>query len=155
MATRRLLILMLAVLAISTLGAALIAPRPEESEQATTTTTNDGARGAGGAPAAPGRLVKASVQTGARRAETIRLRPGDQLELTVRSRTAGQVEIARFGTLEDVGPSEPARFSLLVGEPAHFEVRLAGSGRPVASVEVAPPGARRRARDREADRAAR
>lgn len=154
MATRRLLILMLAVLAISTLGAALIAPRPEP-EQATTTTTTDQARRAGGTPAAPGRLIEASVKAGARRAETIRLRPGDQLELTVRSRTAGQVEIARFGMLEDVGPSEPARFSLLVGKPAHFEVRLAGSGRPVASVEVAPPDARRRARDREADRAAR
>lgn len=145
MAARRLLILMLAVLAISTFGAALIAPRPEGgSGTATTTTKRD--QDAEPAREAPGRLIEARVQTDARRPETIRLRPGDQLELTVRSRTAGQVEIARFGRLEDVGPNQPARFSLLLDEPSRFEVRLAGSGRTVARVEVAlERGGQRRA----------
>lgn len=137
MAARRLLILMLVVLAVSTFGAALIAPRPERgSGTATTTTQRD--RSPMPARDAPGLLIEARVQTGTPRAETIHLQPGDQLELTVRSRTAGQVEIPRFGLLEDVGHNQAARFSLLLGEPSSFEVRLAGSGRTVAHVEVAP-----------------
>jgi len=163
MAARRLLVLMLVVLAISTVGAALLAPRPEPAPDAATMTAEE-STSPGTARQAPGRLVDASVETGAQRAEAIRLRPGDQLELTVRSQITGQIEIVRFGALEDVGPNEPAHFSLLLGEPGRFAVRLVGSGRIVARVEVSahgkPPrgasgsdqGRERRRTAREADR---
>ena len=131
MAARRLLILMLLVLAISTLAAGLFAPRPEPPPTRTTTEPDPGA--ASGVEGA-GRLIEASVKIGARRPETIRLRVGDQLELTVRSRIDGQVEIRRFGLVEDLGPAMPARFSLLMSEPGSFAVRLAGGRRAAADV---------------------
>jgi hypothetical protein len=136
MAARRILILMLAVLAVSTLGAALIAPQPEPDTE-TSTTTPRADDGSASVPSRDGQLIEASVRTGARRLETIRVRPGDQLELTVRSRIDGQVEIRRFGLIEDLGPAMPARFSLLMSEPGSFAVRLAGSRRDVATIEVA------------------
>jgi hypothetical protein len=138
MAARRLLILMLLVLAISTLAAGLFAPRPEPQRAATTTTTEPDQGPATGVEGT-GRLIEASVHTGARRPEMIRLHRGDQLELTVRSRIDGQVEIRRFGLIEDAGPGMPARFSLLMSEPGSFAVRLAGRRRDVARVEVSGP----------------
>jgi hypothetical protein len=136
MAARRLLILMLAVLAVSTLAAVLIAPRPEPVN--TTTTEQDDDATASGANTGR-RLIEVTARTGALRPETVRLRPGDQLELTVRSRNDGQVEIPHFGLIEDAGPGMPARFSLLVSEPGSFAVRLAGSRRDVARIEVSGP----------------
>jgi len=143
MATRRLLILMLAVLAVSTLGAALLAPQPGKPPPAATTT----AKGDGTATRQrPGRLIEASVQTQSPHPEPIRLRPGDQLELTVRSATPGQIEIPRFGLLEDAGPDQPAHFSLVADEPGSFPVRLAGTQRAVARVVVSPTRKRHRTR---------
>jgi hypothetical protein len=136
MAARRLLILMLTVLAVSTLAAALIAPRPEPVSP-TATEHDDDAAASG--PNTGGRLIEVRVRTGALRAETVRLRLGDQLELTVRSRSDGQVEIPRFGLIEDAGPGMPARFSLLMSEPGSFAVRLAGKRRDVARIEVSAP----------------
>jgi hypothetical protein len=138
MAARRLLILMLVVIAISTLAAGLFAPRPEPQPAATTTTTERD-RGPTTGLEGTGRLIEASVQTGARRPETIRVRRGDQLELTVRSHIDGQVEIRRFGLIEDAGPGMPARFSLLMSEPGRFAVSLAGRRRDVARIEVSAP----------------
>src|SRR5215211_1227039 len=134
MAARRLLILLLAVLAISTLGAALIAPRPGGPDQTTTTTAPRGG------PTRPrerdGHLIEVSVRTRSRRPESIRAQPGDQLELTVRSATAGQIEIPHFGLVEDAGPDMPARFSVLFDEPGHFHVSLATTGRVLARIVV-------------------
>jgi hypothetical protein len=134
MAPRRLLILMLAVLAISTLGAALIAPRREGPEQTTTPTE---ARGRSTAESS-GRLIEAGVRARSPRPESIRARPGDQLELTVRSATPGQIEIQRFGLLEDAGPDMPAHFSLIIDRSGSFKVRLA-TGRVIARVVVSGP----------------
>jgi hypothetical protein len=135
MAARRILILMLAVLAVSTLGAALIAPQPDPE----TTTTQRADDGSASEPGTNSQLIQASVRAGARRPETIRVRRGDQLELTVRSRIDGQIEIRRFGLIEDAGPGMPARFSLLMSEPGSFAVRLAGTRRDVARIEVSAP----------------
>jgi hypothetical protein len=135
MAARRLLILMLAVLAVSTLAAVLFAPRPEPVNTTAPERDDDTASG----PNTGGRLIEVRVRTGGLRAETVRLRPGDQLELTVRSRNDGQVEIPRFGLIEDAGPGMPARFSLLMSEPGSFAVRLAGRRREVTRIEVSAP----------------
>jgi hypothetical protein len=134
MAPRRLLILMLAVLAISTLGAALIAPRPGGQDQATTAAEARG--GHTKARQRPGRLIEVRAGTRSPRPESIHARPGDQLELTVRSATPGQIEIPRFGLLEDAGPDMPAHFSVFFDEPGRFNVRLATTGRVVARIVV-------------------
>jgi hypothetical protein len=136
MAARRLLILMLAVLAVSTLAAVLIAPEPGPVNS-TTTEQDDDATAA--REKTGGRLIEVAARTAALRPETVRLHQGDQLELTVRSRSDGQVEIPRFGLIEDAGPGMPARFSLLMSEPGSFAVRLAGSRRDVARIEVSAP----------------
>ena len=134
MAARRLLMLMIAVLIVSTVGAALIAPRPEPEPPAETQTTTSTAQARPQA-GSPGRLIEESVQPASRRPEVVRMRVGDQLELVVRTSIPAQVEIARLGLIEDAAPDAPAHFSLLPAEPERLAVRLAG-GRTVAIVRV-------------------
>jgi hypothetical protein len=135
MAARRLLILMLGVLAVSTLAAALLAPAPEPEPAETTTDRVEN-------PEAPkrrtgtGHLIEAELRTTGGRFKRIRLRPGDQLALTVRSRTGAQVEIPAFGLIEDVHRDDPARFDLLAGRRGTFEVRLVSTGRVIGRVRV-------------------
>jgi hypothetical protein len=129
---------MLAVLVISTIGAALIAPpQPTQTPEGEATTSR--AKSPPDAENA-GRLVEKSVQTASKRPGVVDLRVGDQLELMVRTRAAAQVEIPRLGMLEDAAPDAPAHFSILTGEPARLAVRLAG-GRTVAVIRVAEPEA--------------
>ena len=138
MAARRLLILVLAVLVVSTVGAALIAPpRPQDTPEDQTTTSTPEQRSE---RAEAGRLVEKSVQSASRRPEVVDLRVGDQLELSVRTRVPAQVEIARLGMLEDAAPDAPAHFSVLATEPGRFAVRIVG-GRTVALIHVSEPGA--------------
>jgi hypothetical protein len=135
MAARRLLILMLAVLAVSTLAAALVAP-PRSPEP--TTTATDEKEDAKTKPLldSTGRLVEAKMNISKARPETIRARRGDQLAITVRSRTGGQIEMPAFGLIEDVGRDDPARFDLLADRRGKFAVRLVGSGRVIGRVRV-------------------
>jgi hypothetical protein len=136
LAARRLLILMLAVLGVSTLAAALLAPPPEREQTETTTEESPptGSSSKGG-----GRLIEAQASVSTRRPEKFELRPGDQLSLTVRSRAGGQVEIPAFGLIEDVGPSDPARFDLLAERPGEFEVRLVDRKRVLGRIVVREP----------------
>jgi YD repeat-containing protein len=135
MAARRLLILMLAVLAVSTLAAALVAP-PRSPEPTTTATDDEDGATAKSTRDSTGRLVEATMNISRARPETIRARRGDQLALTVQSRTGGQVEMPAFGLIEDVGRDDPARFDLLADRLGTYEVQLAGSGRVIARVRV-------------------
>jgi hypothetical protein len=135
MAARRLLILMLAVLAVSTLAAALVAP-PRSPEPTTTATDDEDGAKAKPRRESTGRLVEAKMNISRARPEAIRARRGDQLALTVRSRTGGQVEVPAFGLIEDVGRDDPARFDLLADRRGTFEVRLVGSGRVIGRVRV-------------------
>jgi hypothetical protein len=128
---------MLAVLAVSTLAAALLAPPP--SPEPAPTTTEDASRRDGVAHTGDGRLVKATLSPSTRPPARIKVRRGDQLALTVQARSAGQVEIPAFGLIEDVGPDDPARFDLLSDRRGIFEVRLAGSGRVIGRIAVASP----------------
>jgi hypothetical protein len=135
MAARRVLILIVAVLVVSTIGTAVLAPRPDPApEGATTSTTASTPKQKDGRS---GRLVEKAVQVASRRPRTVRLRAGDQLELTVRTRTPVQVEIPRLGMIEDAAPDAPAHFSVLPASPGRFEVRLA-QGRTVAVIRVGP-----------------
>ena len=157
MAARRLMAVLLVVLVVSTVAAALIAPLRQDSEP---TPTEEPTRAADAAQAADagdsGRLIEKSVQTPSKDPPTVRMRPGDQLELTVHTRTATQVEIPRLGQVEDAAPDAPAHFSFLASSVGRFEARALGAG-PVATILVreepppadagpAGPGRRRGAR---------
>jgi hypothetical protein len=139
MAARRLLILMLAVLAVSTLAAALLAPAPEP-ERTETTTAETNQQDADQTPTASERLIEAELSASAKRPRTVRLRRGDQLSLLVRSSTGGQVEIPAFGLIDDVGRADPARFDLLAERSGKFVVRFARTGRVVGRIVVGRRG---------------
>ena len=138
MAARRLIGLLLVVLVVSSAGAALFAPEREAGTEPTTTAPAP-TRGEAGGPT--GRLIEKSVQAvQAPSAEprVLRAHVGDQLELSVSARAPSEVEIPRFGLLEQASADDPARFSLLLGEAGRFAVCISG-GQVVAIVRVSEP----------------
>jgi hypothetical protein len=141
MAARRLIALLVALLVVSTLAAALTAPGPERESQPT-----EGASESESGSPEPGRLVEARLNASAKHPSHVEAQRGDQVALTVRSASPGQVEIPAFGLLEDVGPGAPARFDLLPQRTGSFDVRLAGSGRPIGRLVVRPREAERAGR---------
>jgi len=135
MVARRLLMLMLVLLAVSTIAAALVPPeaRRDGTGSTTSTTTRVPVSDATG-----GKLVRRTIVVGPRGSTPIEIRLGDQLALTVRARSADQVEIPAFGLLEDVDRDLPARFDLLPERAGMFDVDLVDAGRTVAEIEVRP-----------------
>ena len=114
MAARRLVAVMLVLLFVSSLAAVLAPVRPGEE-----TTTREPATTRPQAPRepAPGRLVRAALDAGARRPARVVAAVGDQLQLRVDGRRPATVEVPRLGATESVGPLAPARFDLLLAEP--------------------------------------
>jgi hypothetical protein len=129
MAARRLVIVMLVLLFVSTLAAALV-PAPESEDAETTRTTQTPAE----EPA--GREVVARLDAADERAPAIRMKAGDRLALTVRSPRPDQVEIRGLGQLEDVDPASPARFDLIPTAAGSYPIRLLGAGREVGRIAV-------------------
>jgi hypothetical protein len=149
MAARRLLILMLVLLAVSTLAAALVPPQGQREESTSRTeAAGKGSKRAGKGRSPPGRLVKRTIEVRRQRSETIELRRGDQLALTVRSGATDQIEVPAFGVIEDVAPGDPARFDLLPDRTGVFSVRLLEARRTIGSIEVGPTRPPRRPRSR-------
>jgi hypothetical protein len=143
MAARRLVIVMLVLLFVSTLAAALV-PAPEGDEEETSTPIEPAA----GRPSA--RTVVQTIDADARRPKPIRLSRGDRLVLTVRSPRPTQVEIGGLGQLEDADPESPARFDLLLDEPGEYGIRLVRPPETIGRIVVEKPsedlsGSRRRA----------
>jgi hypothetical protein len=135
-AARRLVIVLVLVLALSTLAAALVPPQAER-EGAPGGMTTRGKPGDGRRDErAPERLVRGVVDAGTRKRETIELRRGDELALTVRSPVPDQVEIPALGRIEHVSRDDPARFDLLPGLTGAFEVRLVEGARVVGRIAV-------------------
>jgi hypothetical protein len=132
MAARRLILVMLALLVLSSIAAALIpVERDRLSPRETSTTRTD--------PAVPaGTFVHRRISAEASRPARIPLEVGDQLELVVTGKRPGQVEIPAFGEFDDVDPDFPARFDLLALEPGDFAVRLVDR-RTIARIDVAEP----------------
>jgi hypothetical protein len=139
MAARRLIIVLLVLIAVSTVAAAL-APNPEDrrDRQARTEPVTNGRPGDERAepPPALGRAFRAVVVDD-RKGGSVRLRVGDQVTLTVKSRTTDQVQILGFGALEPVAPDAPARFDLLADRPGTFPIRLVEARRRLATIVVA------------------
>jgi hypothetical protein len=131
-AARRLLIVMLVLLGVSTVAAALVpVERDADGDDTTTTSTTTTKR-------PTGELMRESIHAGAREPQTIRVHVGDQLQLEITARKADQVEIPRLGELEDVDPDAPARFDLLLFDRGRFGVRLVEAERLIGEIVVRP-----------------
>jgi hypothetical protein len=132
-AARRLLIVMLVLLGVSTVAAALVpVDRDAGGDETTSTSTTTRER-------PTGELVPKSIHAGAEEPKTIRVEPGDQLQLIVTSRNADEVEIPALDQLEDVDPDAEATFDLLLFEPGHFDVGLVESERKIGEIVVTRP----------------
>jgi hypothetical protein len=143
MAARRLVILMLILLGISTLAAALV-PRPgEDGETATegavgagTGATETGPAGDAARAARGGKLLRAQIEIGAGEIPVVPIGVGDNLSLEIRSKRAGLLEIPALGRVEAVSPGTAAFFDVRGREPASYGIRFLGSDRVVARIEV-------------------
>jgi hypothetical protein len=122
MAARRLLIVMLILLGLSTLAAALVPQHNLRRETTTAVTTTQPAQTAPVAKCGPPFHV------------------GDQITLLVLSTFPTQLEIKQFGLISFATPQAPARFELLPTEPATYGILYAPSGRVAARLEVLPAG---------------
>ena len=134
-AARRLILLMLALLVVSSIAASLVPVDPSRLRE--TTTTERQRR-----PEPPsGRSVTRTVDADAARPATIRLALGDRLELTVSRSRPGLVEVTGTGEIEFADPAAPARFDLLPYREGELRVRFVDPPALVARIEV---GERRR-----------
>jgi hypothetical protein len=144
-AARRLLILMLVLLGVSTIAAALVpVDRDAGEEETTNTTTTTRQR-------PTGELEEKSIDANAKEPKAIRVHVGDQLQLRVKSpKRADQVEIPALDELEDVDPDADAHFDLLLFEPGRYPVRLVEPPRKIGAILVRPKHATKKTkRDRD------
>ncbi len=142
MAVRRLLIVMLILLGISTLLASQV-PREtpsDESEDTVTSTAETPATQAEEAAQAKGRLLEPlRITVSDAKIKVIPMRVGDQLPLVVRARTADQVEIPALGLVEPVARGSSANFNILAEEPGNYGIRLLRADRVIGRIEVRKP----------------
>jgi hypothetical protein len=138
MAARRLIVVMLVLLGVSTLVAALV-PTPERS--------GDGSGNASG-PAGAGRpnqpprsafpqargLLTARIRVSAGPPQVVDVEPGQRLVLLVGGPVGDDISIPAFGLTETMMPSAPARFDLIVDRRGRFAVRAFGADRVVGRI---------------------
>lgn len=155
MAARRLLVLMVILLGVSTILAASLPDRVRDPEQGTEsagstateaeTETETTAPGASlpaaqdsDAQAAADCDVVTCVTINAERPEvTIVKAPlGGQLALTVRSRKADTVEIPALGQIDVVSADAPATFDLLIDSAGTYGIGLIRADRLIGRIEV-------------------
>jgi hypothetical protein len=135
MAARRLIMVLLVLLFLSSLAAALIpVERSSTSDSSSTSTTKTSTAADTG-----GRLLVKRLDARDRKPETIRMRLGDQLQLSVEAGGPNQVEIRAFDQLEPVDLGAPAKFDLLPDAAGRYPVKLVLSNRTVGRIVVVGP----------------
>jgi hypothetical protein len=147
MAARRLLIVMLVLLGLSTLAAALIPP--QALREGTTDTTSTTEETVTAPPETPPRgkhlAAKVTVKKGKR--PVVPIEVGDQLSLIV-SLAPGlrpdELEMPAFGLVDAVGPDEPARFEILAQSAGSYKIRFVSTRRIAARIVVEKRGAGKR-----------
>jgi hypothetical protein len=133
MAARRLIMVLLVLLFVSSLAAALIpVTRSGDSTSSTTTTQPANADTAG-------RLLTRRIDGRDNKPATIRMRLGDQLQLSVDAARPNQVEIPAFDQLEPVDLGAPATFDLLPDAAGRYPVKLVEGDRTVGRIVVVGP----------------
>src|SRR3954468_12855074 len=147
MAARRLLIVMLVLLGLSTLAAALVPQHSlRDGTTASTTTTRPTTTTA---EPPPGRSLSVEIHVGGKKVPVVAaplckaLKPrceplhvGDQLSLQVLSREQAELEIPAFGLIGVASDNSPALFQLLPLEPGTIGVLFTSPRRVAARVEV-------------------
>ena len=160
MAARRLLIVMLILLGLSTLAAALVPQRTLRNGTTTRTTNAQGTQTAPAQPQAAGRSLSATLTLDATKEPPVVAGPvctggrkprcaapfhvGDQLTLQVYSRTPSELQIPEYGLLAFATANAPARFELLADAPGRIGILFAPSGKVAAGIEILPANAKRK-----------
>ncbi len=141
MAARRLLIVMLVLLGISTLAAALV-PQHSLRDGTTSATTTTQPTTTTAAVPSPAFLPPTKITVGVKKFPVVSpVRVGQQLVLLVASRFPTQLEIQEFGQLGFASPNAPARFELLPTAPGTVGIQFLPSGKVAAQIRVVAPGA--------------
>jgi hypothetical protein len=137
MAARRLLIVMLVLLGVSSLAAALVGNRPISGEGTGSTIASELPTETAPPDTVPrGKRLGAEISVGGNRVKVVPIEVGDQLALSVEVAKADLVEIPALGLLEAAARDAPARFDVLATEPGSYGVRLVDADRLVARIEV-------------------
>ncbi|CAN5514059.1 hypothetical protein BH20ACT15_BH20ACT15_03740 [soil metagenome] len=162
MAARRLLVLMVILLGVSTILAASLPDRVRDPEQGTESAGSTGSekvaetetQATSPEAAAPGASLPAAQDSDAQAAAdcdvvtcvtinaerpevTIVKAPlGGQLALTVRSRKADTVEIPALGQIDVVSADAPATFDLLIDSAGTYGIGLIRADRLIGRIEV-------------------
>jgi hypothetical protein len=151
MAARRLLIVMLILLGVSTLAAALVPQRTLRDGGATTGAVTRTAPTTTMTQATPHYVPPTKITVGGRKFPVVApVHVGDQLTLLVRSRFPTQIEIPEFGLIRFATRDTPARFVLLADIPGTFGILFGASpkpgvtGRAAAQIVVVAPGAKKK-----------
>jgi hypothetical protein len=150
MAARRLLIVMLILLGLSTLAAALVPqrnPRDGGTSTGTATTQTEPTT----TEAVPTYLPPTKITVGGKKFPVVApVHVGDQLTLLVRSRFPAEIEIPEFGLIRFATPDTPARFELLAHTAGTFGILFGASpkpgatGKPAARIVVVRPHAKKK-----------
>ena len=141
MAARRLVIVMVVLLGLSTLAAALVPtpdPPPEPPPARADKPRERSGNGASGYAPLGGGVVNARLAISNRRQPPVRVRPGDQLLLAVHGPVGDDIEIPAFGLTEAMTPYAAARFDILIDRSGRFAVRAVEAGRVVGTIVASP-----------------
>ena len=145
MAARRLLIVMVVLLGLSTLSWALVPPPEENSDRPQKAAPSEGDTGKSETEAKPAeaepRVITARMEVSNEAPKVVVVRPGDELRLEVSGSVGEDIEIPEFGLTDTMTPDAPARFSLIVDRTGEFEVRAVESGIVAGRIRagMAPP----------------
>src|SRR5829696_622196 len=152
MAARRLLIVMLVLLGLSTLAAALV-PQGTLNEGDTTGTTTTQPTTTNATVPNPAFLRPTKITVGGKKFPVVSpVAVGSQLTLLVRSRFPSEIAIPGFGLIGFATPNTPARFALLADTPGSFGIvfgssaKTGGEGKTPARIVVVRPGAKEKKR---------
>jgi hypothetical protein len=146
MAARRLLIVMLVLLGLSTLAAALVPQRTLNDGGSTATTTTRPTTTSTTATTVETVPPQIAISVGPKKLPLVRSRVGDQFTLLVKSPRPKEIAIPKLGLVGFASPGTPARFELLTSTPGTFGILFAASRKVAAKLEVtasAPEGKRK------------
>jgi hypothetical protein len=139
-AARRLVVVMLVLLAVSTLVTALL-PRPDSDKTTPLSTSPDRKPRPQKPPKASetGLDLVARMQAGSKGPKSVRIERGDELRLDVVAPFGADVEIPGFGRTEPVTPFAPAQFDLFATSVGTYPVRVVDPLQLVGQVLVGKP----------------
>jgi hypothetical protein len=154
MAARRLIIVLLILLGISTLAAALVPQHSLRRQRTVVPTATAPVTTTQTTPALPGRTLAAKVVVGGRHVPVVAgpvcqeaapkcgepIHVGDQLVLLVYAKPAVQLAVPAFGEVAFAAPNAAARFALLPSAAGTIGIVFAGTDRVAAKVQVLTRG---------------